>query len=649
MNARLLLLPAVLLPAALLVSSCGRGHAPVRADAPEVIVLGIDAMDPNFLERHWSDLPNLNRLQSTGAFRRLQTVMPPQSPVAWATFITGSNPGMHGIFDFIHRRPGSMEAFSSMSEAMAPGWQIPIGPYLIPLSPGRIATYRRGKPFWDYLADRGIPVTVLRMPVNFPPSPGDGDGDEELSGMGTPDLRGTMGTFTYFSDAAGVEKREFGGGRVAPVQLSNHQTTLRIIGPPNSLRRDGADTFVDLTVHVDAETHAARFEAQGKSLVLGEGQWSGWFHVTFPMIAGLKGAAGMFRLYAKQLSPGFQVYVSPVNLDPGAPAMPITNPPAFGAELARAVGSFYTQGMPEDTAALREGVFSVDEYLSQSRLVSEEHLRLLHYAIEHASGGMIFFHFFGVDQDSHMLWGKYESKLLDTYRMVDQEIGWVREHAPKALLIVMSDHGFSRFDYAVHVNRWLADHHFLALRDPDDQGTGEGFQNVDWTRTKAYAVGLNGLYLNLAGRERDGIVEPLDVDSLVGDLQKGLTELEDPATGDKVIEQVYRTRDIYRGPAMEFSPDLVVGYRPGYRGSWQTALGGTPPHEIVPNDDAWRADHCIDSRFVPGVLLSNRSNLAAAPGLADVTASILREYGIQPPQQMAGREIFTPATAASKQ
>ncbi|HEV2444858.1 MAG TPA: alkaline phosphatase family protein, partial [Candidatus Sulfopaludibacter sp.] len=628
-----------------LAASCGRRHVVRAAHAPEVIVLGIDAMDPVFLERHWNDLPNLARLHSAGSFRKLETVMPPQSPVAWSTFITGADPSVHGIFDFIHRRPRTLEVFSSMSEAVGGGWQIPIGPYLIPLSAGKIETFRKGTPFWEILANHGIPVTVLRMPVNFPPSTGDGDADEQLSGMGTPDLRGTFGTFTYFTDAPGVEKHDVGGGRVVPVKLADHQVPLRIPGPPNSLRRDGADTYVDLSAQVDPDANVARFQVQGASVVLTQGQWSGWLHVKFPLIPALKSAPGMFRLYVKQLHPAFELYVSPVNLDPREPAMPITNPPEFAGELARAVGSFYTQGMPEDTAALREGVFSVDEYLEQSRIVSQEHLRLLEYAVEHASGGLIFFHFFGVDQDSHMLWGRYDDKLLDTYRMVDREIGWVREHAPNALLLVMSDHGFSRFDWAVHVNRWLADHGFMALKNPDDKGAGEGFSNVDWSRTRAYAVGLNGLYLNLTGRERDGIVGPLDVDSLVADLRKGLQELNNPATGEKAVEEVYRTSELYHGTALDYAPDLLVGYRPGYRGSWQTALGGTPPNEIEPNKDAWLADHCIDSRFVPGVLLSNRKDLAAAPGLADVTASILREYGIQPPRQMAGREIFTgPAT-----
>lgn len=637
---------AVLLAAGLGATCCGPGSV-VRAHAPEVIVLGIDAMDPNFLESHWGDLPNLHQLASGGAFRRLATVMPPQSPVAWATFISGSDPSYHGIFDFIHRRPDTLEPFSSMGEAVGAGWEIPIGPYLIPLTPGKIETFRRGTPFWEILAKHGIPVTVLRMPVNFPPTPG-GDDDEQLSGMGTPDLRGTFGMFTFFTDAAGAQRRGLSAGTIVPVTLTDHRATLRVLGPANSLRRDHANTSVDITVEVDPEAGAAHFETQGHSFVLGQGQWSGWVHVAFPLIPGLKSAPGMFRVYAKQLHPVFQVYVSPVNLDPSVPAMPITNPPEFGAELARAVGSFYTQGMPQDTAALREGVFTVDEYLRQSRIVSQEHLRLLNYAIEHAPGGLIFFHFFGVDQDSHMLWGKYDDKLLDTYRMVDREVGWVRQHAPNALLLVMSDHGFARFDWAVHVNRWLADHGFMTLKNPSDTGTGEGFTNVDWSRTVAYAVGLNGLYLNLAGRETAGIVQPLDVDGLVADLEKGLLGLRNPANGQQAVEQVFRTSDLYHGPDLQYAPDLLVGYRPGYRGSWQTALGGTPPGEVVPNDDAWLADHCIDSKFVPGVLLSNRKDLADAPALADVTLSILRAYGIEPPRIMAGHEIFTNATTVSQ-
>jgi predicted AlkP superfamily phosphohydrolase/phosphomutase len=619
----------------LVLAACS--HGPQLALAPpKVIVLGMDGMDPGFLERHWSDLPNLDHLRRLGEFKRLATVMPPQSPVAWSTFITGMDPGGHGVFDFIHRNPDTRAPFSSMGEAIGPPWVLPLGPYVLPLSKGKIETFRQGTAFWDVLAQRGLPITILRMPMNFPPT---ADHDEELSGMGTPDLRGTNGIYTFYTDTPGVSAHDTGAGRFVPVRLEGNRATLRLGGPPNSLRRDGAETSVEIPVEVDPDSRVARFTAQGRQFVLAEGEWSGWIHIRFPLAFGLSGPAGIFRVYAKQLHDGFQVYISPVNLDPEDPAMPITNPPELGRELVRAVGPFYTQGMPEDTAALREGVFTLNDYLAQSREVAREHLRILRYAVEHAHGGLLFFHFFATDQDSHMLWGKHEPELLDTYRMVDETVGWVAERAPQALLIVMSDHGFTNFDRALNVNRWLVEQGLMTLQDPSAD-SGEGFQNVDWSRTKAYAVGLNGIYLNQAERETGGIVEPLEADAIIAAIREGLKALRDPENGAPVVQDVYQASQIYHGTHQRYAPDLLVGYRPPYRASWETVLGGTPRGIVVPNRDAWIGDHCIDPQFVPGVLISNRRSDVADPSLADMPVTLLKEFGVQPLPQMAGRAIY---------
>lgn len=628
--------PALVLLGLFALGGCGRSPQLPLAP-PKVIVLGMDGMDPGFLERHWSDLPNLDRLRRAGEFKRLGTVMPPQSPVAWSTFITGMDPGGHGVFDFIHRKPETRTPFSSMGEAVGPSWVLPIGPYVLPLSRGKIETFRKGTAFWDVLARRGLPITILRMPMNFPPT---ADHDEEVSGMGTPDLRGTNGIYSFYTDAPGVSAHETGAGRFVPVKLDGSRVTLRLAGPPNSLRRDGTATFVEIPVEIDPADRAARFEAQGRQFVLKEGEWSGWIHVRFPLSFGISGPAGMFRAYAKQLHDGFQVYISPINIDPADAAMPITNPPEYGRELVRAVGPFYTQGMPEDTAALREGVFNLDDYLAQSREVAREHLRILHYAIEHAHGGLLFFHFFATDQDSHMLWGKHESELLDTYKLVDHEVGWVMERDPNALLIVMSDHGFTNFDRSLNLNRWLVEQGYMTLKNPAEPGA-EGFQNVDWRHTRAYAVGLNGIYLNLAERELGGIVEPLDVDDLTARIRKGLRALRDPENGAQVIEDIYLAAQIYHGRNQHYAPDLLVGYRPPYRASWETVLGGTPLGVVVPNNDAWIGDHCIDPKFVPGVLISNRRSDIPDPTLADMPVTILKEFGVPPLAQMAGRAIYS--------
>jgi predicted AlkP superfamily phosphohydrolase/phosphomutase len=597
-----------------------------------MIVLGIDGMDPGFLERHWVSLPNLRALAAEGEFKRLGTTMPPQSPVAWSTFITGLEPAGHGIWDFIHRDPDTMLPLSSMARTH-PGRQLHIGPYLLPLTGGRVENLRHGKPFWSILSEHGVPVTILRMPTDFPPFD---CGGHALAGMGTPDLRGTFGTFAFFTDDEQWKDRKLSGGEVSVVRLKNHHATLRLPGPANTLRTTQPATHTEIDVHVDPEKPVARFEIGGRRIVLMQGEWSDWIPVQFPLISHVASAEGMVRIYAKELQPGFAVYVSPINIDPAAPAMPVSAPESYSAALSDKIGRFYTQGMPYDTAALRHGVLTRKEYLAHSRHVSEQTLKVLHAGLDELQDGLLFFHFFGIDQDSHMLWGRHDEELLETYKMVDAMLGQVRRKAGDAALIVLSDHGFASFDRAVHLNSWLRREGFLALKVSKPGSAAEALANVDWPRTKAYSIGLNAIYVNQQFRERDGIVaEGEEVERTVEAVRKRLLAFRDPANGNQAVRSVAASRT-----DESMQPDLIVGYAPGYRSSWQTALGGVPDALIEDNTDEWRADHCIDPRFVEGVLLSNRKIATIDPRLADLPVTILRHFDAAEPETMQGRDLF---------
>jgi predicted AlkP superfamily phosphohydrolase/phosphomutase len=610
----------------------------VKAQSEQVnkklIVLGIDGMDPKFLEDHWDVLPNLNQLRHTGGFERLETTIPPQSPVAWSTVITGMEPQGHGIFDFIHRDPVKMQPYSSMSATEAPDNTLSIGPWILPLSEGRVKTFRRGQAFWQLLAAQHVPSVILRMPTNFPPVECEG---EALSGMGTPDLLGTFGTFTYFTSDPKEKIHDVPGGRIVPVTVANHKVVLKLEGPPNSLRKDQAITSVTMTAYVDPAQPVARFEVGDQQFVLKEGEWSRWVTADFPMVRGVAYAHGMLRVFAKRLGQDFRVYVSPINLNPTQQDLPITQPVSYGRQLAKAVGPFYTQGMAEDTAALRQGVLDRHEYLEQSRLVANEHLAILHQAVKDLKSGFLFFHFFGIDQNSHMLFGTYDDELLETYRRVDQEIGWVRQTAPDATLLVMSDHGFSTFDRAVHLNSLLRKEGLLTLIDDSKPG-GESFENIDWSRTQAYAVGLSGIYVNQFGRERDGIVQAgPDTDAVLQKIISKLKDLRDPASGKAVVDSVYTN---FQAGNSHNGPDLIVGFNPSFRASWQTALGATPLAVIENNDEAWLADHIIAPKFVPGVLLSNRKLKAEHPRLVDIPATVLQEFNVPLGSGMTGKSVF---------
>jgi predicted AlkP superfamily phosphohydrolase/phosphomutase len=606
---------------------CSCNHSATRGR--KVIVLGVDGMDPAFLERHWNDLPNLDRLRRHGDFKRLGTTMPPQSPVAWSAFITGMDPSGHGIFDFVHRDPKTLRPFSSMSQTEQPRFTLTLGPYVLPLSRARARTLRKGQAFWEILANRRIPVTVIHMPTNFPPI----QAGEAISGMGTPDLRGTLGTFTYYTDDPEELTRSVSGGRIVKVRSESGHFILPVEGPPNTLTRQQRFATADLVADVDPGENVARISVGGELAIVKQGEWSRWLHVDFPLIRGLASSTGMFRIYAKQLHPRLGIYVTPVNIDPRSPELPISTPSSYSRDVARQVGPFYTQGIAEDTSAFRQGVFDRREFLGQSRLVRDDERRLLRYSLARFHDGLLFFYFSSIDQDSHMLWGKYETELLETYRSVDGAIGEAMNEQKDARIIVMSDHGFNSFNRSVNLNTWLWQHGLLGLQGPP-AGDEEPLSNVDWSKTQAYALGLNAVYLNIAGRERNGIVHPgSESYALIRKITEELIKFRDTENGRQVVEAVTT-------PYAESAPDMIVGYGRGYRASWQTALGAVPDVVLEDNTDAWIGDHCINAADVPGVLLSNRKIQIEKPELKDLTVTLLSLFGAQAGPGMKGRVLF---------
>lgn len=634
MNSKLLKHGALTLAACLLLTGCS--HHKTVTDK-RVIVLGVDAMDPGFLERHWNDLPNLNRLRQMGSFQPLGTTIPPQSPTSWSTASTGLDPGGTGIFDFILRDPKTMTLLSSMADVEPSSHTLSIGPYVIPLSSGHERRFLHGETFWQVLDHAGIPSIILRMPNNFPPVPST---SLTLSGMGTPDMRGTYGTFTYYTDDPQATAQEVPGGIIAPIYVQNNQVALVLGGPQNTLRKDQARSTVTINMQRDPDNPVAVFAVQGQKFILRQGEWSRWIHVQFPIIPGIKSAAGMFRVFAKKLNPECEIYISPVNIDPSSPALPISTPASFSRNLARAIGTFYTQGIAEDTAAYRAHVLTRAEYEQQASFVSEDEFRMMNYELKHFHRGILFLHYSTVDTNSHMLWGKYDADLLKTYQQLDGEVGYLMRHAPDATLIVLSDHGFNDFNRAVNLNTWLYQNGFLALDNPANLGSPGMLAHVDWAHTQAYALGLNSLYLNLAGRERNGIVPPAMRDQVSDRIIAKLETLRDPKDGARAVYNVSRTDQVYHGSQAHLAPDMVVGWARGYRSSWETALGEIPTKLIDDNDDEWRADHCIAAALVPGVFISNHKSEIKNPWMADVTVTLLHQFGIPPAPGMGGRAIF---------
>lgn len=636
------------------LASCS-SPAQTSRPAKRVLVLGFDGVDPDLLERFMGAgaLPHFAKLVAEGSFRSLATTVPPQSPVAWSTFITGLDPGGHGIFDFIHRDPNppgglALLPYLSTSRAEEEEFRIPLGRYALPLRPGKTELLRHGKAFWNILEDHGIPATVLKIPANFPPEPSKA---RTLSDMGTPDLRGTYGTFLlYTSNPSDGEPRNVSGGLIRRVEVLHNRVRAAIPGPQNPFRKNLARASRDFDVFVDPESDAVEIEIGGEEVVLQRGEWSDWVPVSFDLLPAVASVSGILRFHLLETSPHLRLYATPVNMDPQKPALPISTPPRYARDLAEHLGNFYTQGLPEEPAALSAGALDDSSFLAQADHIYEERLRLLEFELGRFRAGLLFAYFGGVDQVSHMFWrtldgsGEHADAILDSYRHVDAALGRALqalgpEGASEVTVIVVSDHGFAPFRRAVHLNSWLREQGFLWLRGEIRTGR-ELFRDVDWSRTRAYGLGLNGLYVSQEGRERFGVVSAGERARVIAELSKRLLEWRDPRTGEAIVTRVYRREEIYGSRYRDLAPDLVVGYSRGYRVSDASALGEAPASMIEDNPKKWSGDHCIAAELVPGVLLSNRSIKSASVGLDDLAPTILGLFGVEPPAEMVGKSFL---------
>jgi predicted AlkP superfamily phosphohydrolase/phosphomutase len=605
----------------------------------KLIVLGLDGLEPTLLEKYWSQgrCRHLRALADAGGYRLLATTTPAESPVAWSSFITGSNPGAHGIFDFLHRDPRTYLPRLSIAATRPPTRVVELGPWRLPLDRPKVIGGRKGTPFWHAVAAAGIPATVVRVPVTYPPEPFNG---RLIASMGVPDIHGTQGTYQYWTTDEGAVGAGHGGDALR-VRFDGASVDLPFKAIPDPFRSDARP--VSIVARATRREDGLEIECDGHSFRLEPGEWSPWCKLTYRLsLAGR--ASGWVRFYLRSLEPEFNLYCSPVNVDPDRPSVPLSHPPRYASELKAAIGPYATLGMAEDTWVLNEARMDEDGFLAHCNGLISERTRMLEHELARFSEGLLVCVYDQPDRLQHMFWrvedaghpahtpalaARYGRVLPDLYERLDDIVGLVRQRHPEADLMVMSDHGCKSFRRAFHVNRWLADNGYLTI---DAASGAEGdrldFAGVDWPRTRAYAIGLVGLFINLRGREgRGSVTFGSTADALKAELIAKLEALVDPATGVRAINRVLTREFAFRGPEVPDAPDLVLAYNAGYRASWQTALGGIPAPVFEDNTMAWSGDHCIDASLVPGVLLSTLPLTTTAPHIMDIAPSVLRYFG----------------------
>ncbi len=629
-----------------------RRKAFVQAKTDRVVILGLDGLEPTITERllKQGKLPNLLRLKEQGSYSHLQTTYPAISPVAWSAFSTGVNPGGHNIFDFLSRHKQTYMPELSSSKVGTPSRKLSFGQYEIPLGKPIVRFLRRSKSFWKILGDHGIFSHVLRVPITFPPEKFNG---AMLSAMCAPDLWGTQGTFSFFTTDDSVDPIKEGGDTQI-VTRNGDRVEGNIKGPENSIKKNHGQMLLPFVAKILGEDEAELIIGKER-IHLKKKKYTEWIELKFKAGLGIK-VQGIARFYLLDTKPHFRLYMTPINIDPETPALPISYPYFYSVYLAKLHGKFATLGLAEDTWSLNEGILDEQAFLEQAYLIHDEREKQFFHALDKTKKGLCAVVVDATDRIQHMFFRtleddhpankgketeKYKNVIEDMYIKMDGLVGRTMEKVNKDdLFIVLSDHGFKSFKRGINLNVWLKENGYLTLKDGVEK-TGEFFQGVDWSKTKAYAFGLAGIYLNVKGREKHGTVEPGDeYQKLKRELIEKLSGLIDPKNGNVAITEMYDGQKIYSGPYVNDGPDLISGYNIGYRISWNGATGVIDDTLFDDNTKAWSGDHCIDPKLVPGVIFSNMKIAAAKPGLVDLAPTVLDMFGVAKPGYMTGANIF---------
>jgi len=627
-----------------------RGKA--RPKVKRFVILGLDGFDPGLARRFAAEgrMPNFEKLAAEGCFHDLETAYPSISPVAWSSFATGVDASRHNIYDFLTRDPCNYLPSLSSTDVRTLPRTLNLGFAKVPMGTRAITRLlQKSQPFWKLLGQRYVWSSIVRVPITFPAQAF--PNGTLLSGMCVPDIQGTQGSFSFYSTKARPAGKHIGGQQYQ-VKKKGQVIESNLTGPQGP---DGHRTKCPFRVDLDPATGTATFTVGEERAVVKAKEYTPWMTIPFGKITGIA------RFYIQSWQgEDVEIYVTPINLDPANPAMPISHPFVYSIYLAKLLGPYATLGLAEDTWALNERVIDEEAFLTQAWSIFDERKKQLWDVLEKTKKGFVTVVFDTTDRVSHMFYrfldpshpanhgqdvAKYAHVIPDMYGRMDEFLGEVRAKLgddPDTVFVVMSDHGFCNFRRCVNLNSWLRDEGYLVLKDGRDT-SGDWFEHVDWDRTRAFTLGLTGVFLNRKGREAKGIVQPgPELDGLALEIKHKLESLRDPVTGDRVVKECFVTGDIHSGPYADLAPELLVGYERGYRHSWDCATGAVSKDVFTDNTKSWSGDHCVDPRLVPGVFWCNRPITKARPNILDLAPTALDLFGVPIPRYMQGKSLFGP-------
>jgi predicted AlkP superfamily phosphohydrolase/phosphomutase len=538
----------------------------------------------------------------------------------------------------------------------------------IPNTKPGVINRRQGIPFWDAAAKAGKKAMVVHVPVTFPAT--DFDDGYLLSGLGVPDMSGRVGKPFYFTSELDFHPTGSNEFSIEVVSLEDNKGVIntKIQGPPNKLFKDPPYISIPMTITVANDRNSITIEESGQKITLRPGEWSDWTGFVFPFNPLIK-LRGISRFHLISVQPEVKLYLSPINFDPRylPPGFRISTPPKWAPQLASQYGLYKTLGWQIDTWAISEGFADEQMFWDDMNFTVAQNRKMFDAFLAGDKDLMVqCFEF--PDRVGHVFWrlmdpqhpaynaqlaAKWGDALLRAYQLMDAIVGDAMRAAEQhhATLIVLSDHGFASFRKSVNYDTWLVMNGYMVLKSGvqvKDRNVemlfdqGQFWENVDWSRTRAYAMGLGEIYINLKGREAQGIVNPgPEAEALKAELRQRLVQFTDPENGEHPVRRVIAREEIYRQFDPNMIPDLFVTNNDGYRVSWQTSLGGIPKNLLEPNKQVWSGDHCsVDPEIVKGIFFINRRlTTDRAPYIADIYPTVLGTLGVKAPYELDGVEL----------
>jgi hypothetical protein len=323
-----------------------------------------------------------------------------------------------------------------------------------------------------------ISSTILRVPVTFPP---DEFAGRQLSAMPVPDLLGTQGTYSFLTTRPAA-----GTGNTYPLTRRNSSSHARLPGPAGPFRQNHPQLTLPFTLTPAGPSWTLKIS--GGAYSLRPNEYSPWVHLRVhngptPAVHGL--ARFLLRLDAS----GPTLYVTPIQIDPEHPALPISHPRPYSIYLPKLLGSYATAGLAEETWAMNHGILDEDAFLAQAYSIQREREAMFFAALDRTCSGALARVFDTSDRVQHMFFRHMDgraapSRHRDTIERMYQDMDrlpgeTMRRIGPDTALFVLSDHGFLPFRRGINLNSWLHCHGYLAL----SPGLTEGYR-ASWDGAK---------------------------------------------------------------------------------------------------------------------------------------------------------------------